>query len=124
MFRKARFLLLLMMVCLCASVQAGSAASGNDNKYNHVAFQSLPALTASPGQGISAPFAGTLDDGALLVAGGCNFPDTPAADGGTKVFYNKVWLLPADGQQPSRGVEHSGGQDDGNGHHQSQNSGM
>ena len=82
MNRKTRFLLLLMMVCLCASVQADSANSGNDNKYNHVVFQSLPALTASPGQGISAPFAGTLDDGALLVAGGCNFPDTPAADGG------------------------------------------
>ena len=89
-----------MMACLCASVQADSANSGNDNKYNHVVFHSLPALTASPGQGISAPFAGTLNDGALLVAGGCNFPDTPAADGGTKVFYNKVWLLPADGQQP------------------------
>ena len=88
-----------MLACLCASVQADSANSGNDNKYNHVVFQSLPALTASPGQGISAPFAGTLNDGALLVAGGCNFPDTPAADGGTKVFYNKVWLLPADDHQ-------------------------
>ena len=97
MIRKARFLLLIL-VCLYAQAQVALAASGNDNKYNHVTFQSLPALTASPGQGISAPFAGTLNDGALIVAGGCNFPDTPAAEGGTKVCYDRVWLLPADGK--------------------------
>lgn len=42
--------------------------------------------------GVSAPFAGFVD-GKLLVAGGCNFPDTPAADGGKKVFYDTVYAL-------------------------------
>ena len=48
------------------------------------------------GQGVSAPFCGYVD-GQLLVAGGCNFPDTPAAKGGTKRFYNTVWQLSSQG---------------------------
>lgn len=43
-------------------------------------------------QGVSASFAGWVN-GHLLVAGGSNFPDTPAADGGKKKFYDKVWQL-------------------------------
>ena len=40
-------------------------------------------------QGVSAPFAGFIGD-ELIVGGGCNFPDVPAADGGKKVFYADV----------------------------------
>lgn len=36
--------------------------------------------------GVSAPFAGFIGN-ELVVGGGCNFPDTPAAEGGKKVFY-------------------------------------
>lgn len=42
--------------------------------------------------GVSAPFAGYVG-GTLLVAGGCNFPDCPAAEGGKKVFYRHVYAL-------------------------------
>lgn len=46
--------------------------------------------------GVSAPFAGFLN-GKLIVAGGCNFPDVPAADGGKKVFHNTAYAInPAD----------------------------
>ena len=41
-------------------------------------------------QGVSACFAGILD-GYLLMAGGCNFPDVPAADGGTKKYYKGIY---------------------------------
>lgn len=43
-------------------------------------------------KGVSAPFAGFIGE-QLIVAGGCNFPDTPAAEGGKKVFYNTVYAV-------------------------------
>lgn len=47
---------------------------------------------AAFGLGVSAPYAGVAE-GALLVAGGANFPDVPAADGGRKGFYEGIYLL-------------------------------
>ncbi len=47
-------------------------------------------------QGVSAPFAGWVN-GHLLVAGGANFPDVPAADGGQKEMYSQVWQLSQSG---------------------------
>lgn len=57
----------------------------------------LPSITAGNGYelGVSAPFIGTLD-GRVIVAGGCNFPDVPAADGGTKRFYADIFALDKD----------------------------
>ena len=43
-------------------------------------------------EGVSAPFAGFIGD-TLIVAGGCNFPDTPAAEGGKKVFHATAYTL-------------------------------
>ena len=43
-------------------------------------------------EGVSAPFAGFMGD-TLIVAGGCNFPDTPAAEGGKKVFHATAYAL-------------------------------
>lgn len=43
-------------------------------------------------EGVSAAFGGTLKD-AVVVAGGCNFPDIPAADGGKKVYYDQIYVL-------------------------------
>lgn len=43
-------------------------------------------------QGVSAPFAGFVGD-SLIVAGGCNFPDIPAAEGGKKKFYDTVYAV-------------------------------
>ena len=63
-----------------------------DNRYNSVTYRAAAPLAVGGEQGVSAPFAGSVD-GALLVAGGCNFPEVPAAEGGAKVFYNKVYLL-------------------------------
>lgn len=42
--------------------------------------------------GVSAPFAGICGQ-VLLVAGGCNFPNIPAAEGGKKAYYKEVWGL-------------------------------
>ena len=61
-----------------------------NNKYNNVSYRSLSSLKVNGEQGVSAPFAGRCGNW-VVVAGGCNIPDTPVADGGSKVFYNKVF---------------------------------
>ncbi|MDB5323575.1 MAG: Sialic acid-induced transrane protein YjhT(NanM), possible mutarotase [Phycisphaerales bacterium] len=50
----------------------------------------LPPLTDK--NGFAGPFAG-VSGGALLVAGGANFPDKKPWEGGTKVWYDRVFLL-------------------------------
>lgn len=40
--------------------------------------------------GVSAPFVGSIHDN-LIMAGGCNFPDVPAAKGGEKIFYSGIY---------------------------------
>ena len=42
-------------------------------------------------KGVSAPFAGFIGS-RMIVGGGCNFPNTPAAEGGKKVFYNDIFM--------------------------------
>jgi len=50
----------------------------------------LPDFPGGGGIGVSGHFAG-ITGGRLTVAGGCNFPDIPAAEGGGKVFYRDIW---------------------------------
>lgn len=63
-----------------------------EKRFNMVSFTPLSPFASNGGQGVSGQFAGCVD-GRLLVAGGCNFPDTAAADGGSKVFYDGVYVL-------------------------------
>lgn len=51
----------------------------------------FPTENAGFLKGVSALYAGVID-GKIMIAGGCNFPDVPAADGGTKVFYQDVYI--------------------------------
>lgn len=51
-------------------------------------------------EGVSAPFAGFIGN-YLIVGGGCNFPDVPAADGGTKVYYDEIFGCRIDGDSLS-----------------------
>mgnify|MGYP003623378810 CR=1 FL=1 len=43
-------------------------------------------------KGVSGHFAG-IHNNVLIVAGGCNFPDTPVAEGGVKKFYDEIFVL-------------------------------
>ena len=42
--------------------------------------------------GVSGHFSG-ITNGCILVAGGCNFPDKPASEGGVKRYYDSIWKL-------------------------------
>lgn len=53
-------------------------------------WQTLPALPDA--EGFAGVFAG-VSEGALLVAGGANFPDAPPWRGGTKTWYDTVFAL-------------------------------
>ena len=41
-------------------------------------------------KGVSAPFGGMLGN-RLILAGGCNFPHLPVANGGSKVYYKGIY---------------------------------
>ncbi|MBR3513764.1 MAG: cyclically-permuted mutarotase family protein [Bacteroidaceae bacterium] len=82
---KRVFLFLLALVPLLLFAKPANS------RFNNVSFTPLAPLTIGGNQGVSGQFAGT-SNGCLLVAGGCNFPDVPAADGGTKTFYNQVFI--------------------------------
>ena len=59
---------------------------------NMLELSTLPSHVVAGGQGVAAAFSGQVD-GTPTIAGGCNFPDTPAAEGGQKKFYDSVWYL-------------------------------
>lgn len=83
-------ILSLILIALCGlSILQAQENDTQDNKYNSVTYQSLPPLSVGGAQGVSAPYAG-IADGKIVVAGGCNFPDTPAAEGGAKKFYSDI----------------------------------
>ena len=78
---------------------------GSAHRFNNASFLPLPALSAFGGQGVSGAFAGYTPKGfsvphdRVLVAGGCNFPDVPAAEGGQKVFYTDIYAIALDGKE-------------------------
>jgi len=88
--------LLLALILTAPSLvgRAGgeSVGGGSAHRFNTATFTSVPALSAFGGQGVSGAFAGVVGD-RVLVAGGCNFPGVPAAEGGQKVFYTEIYAL-------------------------------
>ena len=83
---------MLWALIMCSLSTFSNSVKGNDNRFNKVNFQALPSLEISLNQGVSGAYSGNID-GQAIVAGGCNFPNTPAAEGGAKVFYNAVYAL-------------------------------
>lgn len=81
------FLSLLLMAC---------TASVKTDKEEITLRQMQGSPAGEPGieLGVSACYAGT-HQGKLLLAGGCNFPETPAAEGGKKRFYQSVYAADA-----------------------------
>ncbi|HCN76145.1 MAG TPA: galactose oxidase, partial [Verrucomicrobiales bacterium] len=55
-----------------------------------ISWSPLPALPDA--EGFAGSFAG-VSGGALLVAGGANFPDAPPWRGGTKTWYDGIFAL-------------------------------
>jgi len=78
----------LACLMLCAALAAGG---------EYLRWKELPELPPAPGQttqiGVAGPFAG-VHNGALIVAGGANFPDAAPWEGGKKVWWDQAFILP------------------------------
>ena len=82
-----RLVLLVLIACLLAIASAQAA--------DFYSWRTLPDLPEP--LGVAGAFAG-VSNGALLVAGGAHF-ETPPYDGGSKIWLDRLYVLPApDGQ--------------------------
>lgn len=81
-------------VMAAATLSCGSRESGPDFHLHDCGWPS----DASEGysKGVSAPYCGFVD-GRFVTAGGANFPDVPAAEGGTKRYYGDIHILGEEG---------------------------
>ena len=51
-----------------------------------------PQLDPAYAKGVSGHIAGEPRQGQLVMAGGCNFPDRPAREGGAKRYYSEIYI--------------------------------
>ena len=70
----------------------GRGSGASSHRFNDATFTPAIPLSAYGGQGVSGAFVGIYGD-FVLVAGGCNFPDVPASEGGRKVFYSDINVI-------------------------------
>ena len=87
---KSKFSLFILLLFIFIACQKNEKQT--TFKINWTEVESIPASFGKISKGVSAAFVGLIDD-KLVVAGGCNFPDISAAEGGKKVFYNEILML-------------------------------
>ena len=73
---------------------------GNDDKFKNIfKWEEIASIPPPSGEniqhGLATPFAG-FSNGAIIVAGGCNFPDEPVYDGGIKKYYDNIFVYDED----------------------------
>jgi N-acetylneuraminic acid mutarotase len=91
-FTAGCFLLCGYSAALGAAGGAGERATATGSLRLPLDWKQLPPLPDR--EGFAGSFAGVAN-GALLVAGGANFPDKRPWEGGTKIWYDRVFVLEA-----------------------------
>ena len=81
------FLSLISLFILCSCAPKKDLASARWELNQTTGF---PSQEEGMENGVSACYVGALG-GKLIMAGGCNFPDVPASDGGKKKFYKGIY---------------------------------
>lgn len=84
---------------ISAIVAAVLSLSVSCSEPRPVTWQATPPVVSDDtgyGAGVSAMYAGAAGD-VLIVAGGANFPDVPAAEGGQKAFYDHIYMYDGEG---------------------------
>jgi N-acetylneuraminic acid mutarotase len=97
------------IVAFCLAAAAASAQSAPDmTTPPPLRWNELPALPDR--EGFAGSYAG-VSGGALIVAGGANFPDKRPWEGGTKIWYDRLFVLePASTTWSTAGrLPHAGG---------------
>ena len=83
---KVRLVTLLLLA-------VGGSYSTLQAQANYRIFEAkTPQLDSAYAKGVSGHIAGELRPGRLVMAGGCNFPDRPAREGGAKRYYSEIYL--------------------------------
>lgn len=87
-------LFISFLFSLCGCVQKPSL---HQLKWELSQINGFPSSERGMEQGVSACYAGILGH-KIILAGGCNFPDVPASQGGKKKFYHGIYMadLPSD----------------------------
>ncbi len=82
--------LTLIFISLVGALFIAGCGESEAPKPEAISWEELPKLPNTVGLG--GAFAG-VSNGALIVAGGANFPDAPEWEGGTKVWYDELYVL-------------------------------
>ncbi|MCA9744200.1 sodium transporter, partial [candidate division KSB1 bacterium] len=85
LYSGTRLFCLLLLALLSLGIKVGFAQS----RLNF-AWDELPPLPDS--EGFAGMYAG-VSNGAVIVAGGANFPDGRPWEGGQKVWYDRIFVL-------------------------------
>ena len=86
----AGFKIFLLVLLLLLSANVSKA----DNGFTFDSFPDLPPLEPNSVQeGVAGHYAG-ISNNALIIAGGANFPEKRPWDGGLKVYYEDIYVLP------------------------------
>lgn len=83
-------IILFIMSLLAVDISKAADAAKSAASAGQLKWKPLPALPDS--EGFAGSFAGT-HNGALIVGGGANFPGKRPWEGGTKVWYDSVFIL-------------------------------
>lgn len=85
----------LCLIILYAIVLPSAIEAKADNLTTiswHELAELPPGANSNTQYGLASPFSG-ISNGALIVAGGCNFPETPVYQGGKKRYYDDIFVL-------------------------------
>lgn len=83
--------ILSLAIAACTIACTSTTKNKDIEQVDQVAqLSALPIGNNDSVKGVSAPFAGFVN-GTLFVAGGCNFPGTPASQGGKKEYYQSIY---------------------------------
>jgi cyclically-permuted mutarotase family protein len=85
-----------LLACLIFGLGLLSTDAKDGKRENQFHWEEIAELPAAPGMerqpGLAAPFAGA-HNGAVIVAGGCNFPDVSVQEGGEKRYYDNAFVF-------------------------------
>lgn len=71
----------------------GGSYGTSQAQENYRMFEAkTPQLDPAYAKGVSGHIAGEPRPGLLVMAGGCNFPDRPAREGGAKRYYSEIYI--------------------------------
>ena len=79
------------LIALLLLTVGGSYGTSQAQEDYRIFEAKTPQLDSAYAKGVSGHIAGELRPGLLVMAGGCNFPDRPAREGGAKRYYSEIY---------------------------------